>query len=59
MTLMSWFVLVNQKHDARPVYSETQINDSNESIHFGEPKTYCSYSGFVIYGSLYRFSESA
>ncbi len=47
---------------ARPVYSETQINDSNESIHFGEPKPYCS-TGVVwfrnIYGSLYSFSESA
>ncbi len=42
MTLMSWFVLVNQNHIARPLYSGTQINDSNEAIHFGESKTYCT-----------------
>lgn len=42
MTFMSWFVLVNQNHIAWPVYSETQMNDSNEVIHFGESKTYCT-----------------
>lgn len=42
MTLMSQFVLVNQNHIARPVYSETQMNDSNEAINFGESKTYCT-----------------
>ncbi len=51
---MSWFVLVNQKHDARPVYSETQINDSNESINFGEPKPYCS-TGVVWFRNIWLF----
>lgn len=40
MTLMNQFFLVNQKHAARSVYSDSQINDSNELVLFSGLKTY-------------------